>query len=88
MSDESTSQREKRRIAREGARKLQQKPGWNTTDFRARDPKEKLRELDQQVRDQAVYAEAGGCEACDEARAAADDDTALCETHLAEAMGF
>ena len=88
MSDESTSNREKRRIAREGARRLQKKEGWDTTAFKARDPKERLRELDQQVRDEAVYGEAGACEACVKARVEADDETALCEQHLAEAMGF
>jgi hypothetical protein len=80
-----TSNREKRKIAREGALKLKG-TDWDPSTFRAKDPLEKLQEL--------AAAEAGGmsatvdCEACRRERERLGDETALCAEHLAKAMGF
>lgn len=80
-----TSNREKRRIARDGALKLKG-TDWDPTHFKARDPLERLQEL--------VAAEAGAltaqvdCAACQQEREATQDATALCADHLAKAMGF
>lgn len=80
-----TSNREKRKIAREGVLKLKG-TDWDPSTFKAKDPLQKLQEL--------VAAEAGGmtasvdCEDCRRERARLGDDTALCADHLAKAMGF
>lgn len=86
MSDDTNdSKRQRRKAAREGARKLRNDPSWAAI---AKDPMEKLRELDQELRGERVYGESDECAACVKAREEAGDDTALCAEHLAEAMGF
>jgi len=85
MSDDEPSNRQRRKAARAGAHKLKSDPAWKPLPS---DPMEKLRELDQQTRDARVYAETNQCEACRALRESTADETALCETHLAEAMGF
>ena len=86
MSDES--KRQKRKNAREGAQKLARMPGWDPQNFKSADPIEKLRELETAERGDAAYAQADVCAACEEARKDSGDETALCEKHLADAMGF
>lgn len=76
----------KRKDARAAAHKLRSDISW--TSPVGNDPMEKLQALDQQARGDRVYGEADECQACLQARAENDDDTALCETHLADAMGF
>lgn len=86
MTDENEkSKRQRRKAAREGARKLRNDPAWAAV---AKDPAQKLRELDQELRGARVYGESDECPACVKAREAAGDETALCDEHLAEAMGF
>ena len=80
------SKRQNRKEARAMAHKLRSDVSWTAPV--SNDPMEKLMALDQQARDQRVYGESEECQACLTARAEADDDTALCETHLAEVMGF
>ncbi len=72
------------------ARKLKQKKGWNPDHFVTEDPLEKLRQLNQEVANKALYddAQKESCPDCLEVRQKSQDDTALCEKHLAEAMGF
>ncbi len=84
MSDE-ISNKQRRKAAREAAHKLRRDPAWQALKT---SPMEKLEELDQKMRDARVYADAPRCEACATARENSGDDTALCEDHLAEAMGF
>lgn len=84
MSDDS--KRQIRKESRAQAHKLRNDASW--TAPAGRDPMEKLQELDQQARDERVYGEAQECAACVQARAATGDETALCDAHLAEAMGF
>lgn len=85
MSDHSN--REKKRAARDGAAALRAKPGWDPRAQRSERPEERLRQLGQEARGEAAYARAGACEACAAARRALGDETALCDKHLAEAMG-
>ena len=49
---------------------------------------EALRKLDQQERTDATFASAAACPDCAEAAATSGQEDALCQTHLAEAMGF
>ena len=86
MSDEETSKRQARKAAREGAHKLRSDVAW--TSAAKVDPMQKLRELDQEARGERVYDESTECQACIVVRVSSGDDTALCETHLADAMGF
>jgi len=80
------SKRQIRKESRAAAHKLRSDVAW--TSPVGRDPMEKLQELDQEARDERVYGEAEQCQACTKARVESDDETALCDTHLAEAMGF
>lgn len=89
MSDsDSPSNRHKKRIVQEGLRALKKKPGWDVSAIGQTDPLEKLRDLDQEIRGNQVYGESGVCGACVKAREAEGDETALCDEHLAKAMGF
>ena len=49
---------------------------------------EALQRLDQELANERVYGESGACQACVEAREESGDETALCQEHFAEAMGF
>ena len=80
------SKRQDRKDARAAAHKLRNDPAWSAPT--SVDPMQKLRELDQQVRDARVFNEAEECAACVDARTSTGDETALCDDHLAEAMGF
>lgn len=80
------SKRQDRKDARAAAHKLRNDPAWAAPV--GNDPMQKLRELDQQTRDERVFSDAAECDACVAARAVAGDETALCDDHLAEAMGF
>lgn len=89
MSDSKPySNRHKKRVVKEGLKKLKNKPGWDIDSRRKTDPRQRLRELDQQMRGHRVYEETTRCEACAQQRQTQDDDTALCDEHLAAAMGF
>ena len=73
---------------RRAAHNLRRKAGWGTDDFQAKSPMEKLQELDAQARGDDAYEQAQACTDCVKARTETGDETALCEKHLAEAMGF
>lgn len=77
-----------RRAAKRGARALRGRPGWDPTAHVRESPQDALQRLDQEARDAAAYADADACSACAKLRAASGDATALCETHMAAAMGF
>ncbi|RAL20481.1 hypothetical protein DL240_16890 [Lujinxingia litoralis] len=89
MSDQY-SNRHKKRVIQEGVRALKNKPGWDVSSFvpASARAQERLMELDQQARDQKVYAQSERCQGCETLREQSGDASALCETHLAEAMGF
>lgn len=86
MSDEPVSKRQMRKGARAKAHELRSDVSWMTPT--KVDPMDKLRELDQEARGKRVYGEADECAACTAARVESGDETTLCATHLAEAMGF
>jgi hypothetical protein len=69
-------------------RRLKQKQGWDPARMVSETPMERLQQLDQELKDEQVYAAASGCDACDVARKKSGDASALCDKHLAEAMGF
>ena len=84
----SSSKRQKRQSIRQGAHSLRKKAGWDPHNFERPDPLEALRKLDQQERTDATFASAAACPDCAEAAATSGQEDALCQTHLAEAMGF
>lgn len=84
----SSSKRQKRQSIRHGAHNLRNKPGWDPTNFERDDPLERLRDLSQQERTEASFNAAAGCAACQKEAETSGKDDALCQTHLAEAMGF
>jgi hypothetical protein len=88
MSDSQKSQRQKKKIVQQGLRALKNKPGWDVSNFQAKDPMEELHRLDQQVRSKKTYDQSGVCPDCAALRDESGDDTALCDNHLAAAMGF
>ena len=77
-----------RDAVRRAAHQLARKTGWSTEDFQAKSPLEKLQELDAEAAGSQAYANAEACPECEKLRTQLNDDTALCEKHLAEAMGF
>jgi len=82
------SNREKKRIVSEGLRKLQNDPNWRPTPKTHQDRLAELRRSDDVARIDRVENEGDACVACAAARAELGDETALCEGHLAEAMGL
>ncbi len=90
MSDDSgpSSNRHKKRVVQQGLRALKNKPGWDPEAFAQRDTEQELAHLEQKMRDHQVYQEADACSDCDDLRRDTGDDTALCQVHMAQAMGF
>jgi hypothetical protein len=89
MSDsKSHSNRHKKKVVRQGLRELKNKPGWDVEAFRSGDPEQGLRDLDQKMRGHRVYGESQECAQCQAIRDDTGDETALCQLHLAEAMGL
>ncbi|MCA9564929.1 MAG: hypothetical protein KC561_15640, partial [Myxococcales bacterium] len=77
MSD-STSNREKKRVIRDGVRQLKSKPGWDpSARSNGTDPNRALRDLSQRERTDKAMDGASECEACLKARASSGDATAL-----------
>ena len=87
MSD-GKSERQKKKIVQDGLRALRNKPGWDVQNFQGADPMERLHQLDQEVRSQKTYERSTECAACADLRQQTQDETALCDEHLAAAMGF
>ena len=70
-------------------RKLMNKPGWDPKRHVSEQPLEALRRLDQEARNEEIFeAQSTQCEQCLALRAEQGDETALCQEHLAQAMGF
>jgi|GEM_PF-811601 len=84
----SVSKRQKKKIVEAGLRELKNKPGWDIEAFRSASPEDALRELEQTFRGNRAFSQSAECEDCLKIRTQSGDDTALCETHLAAAMGF
>lgn len=89
-----TSGRQKKRIVKQGLRVLRNKPGWDPTS--SANPSKGAVALDDALRDLArdeqlaetFATDAATCAACEALRASCKDETALCEEHLAVALGF
>ncbi len=89
MSDtKNHSNRHKKRVIKEGLRRLKNKPGWDVGSKGSSDPREGLRQLEQQMRGNQVYEKTQNCRDCTRARRESADETALCSEHLAQAMGL
>lgn len=85
----SASNRKKKRIIQQGLRELKNKPGWDVEAFLSGpSQQEKMRDFEQQLQSNQVFSESEQCQDCLDARSTSGDDTALCDTHLAAAMGF
>ena len=84
----SSSKRQKRQSIRHGAHQLRKKAGWDPTNFERDDPLERLRDLSHQERTESSFSAAAACEACQAEADSTGREDALCQTHLAEAMGF
>jgi hypothetical protein len=82
------SNRQKKQVVQEGLRRLMAKPGWNREVPNEGDAGRKMMQLDQLHRDDALRSETSSCPACEKIRTDLDDETALCEQHLAQVMGF
>jgi hypothetical protein len=84
------SNREKKRSIKQGVEKLRSKAGWDPTSFKSKSSQEQLCELNQEQRTESIYDEESEskCSDCTRCRQETGDPTALCETHLTEAMGF
>ena len=83
-----TSQREKKRITSKGVRDLRKMPGWDPAKFNRESAADALQALEDSGSQSRAYADASDCDACVSERHHTGDDTALCETHLMEAMGL
>ncbi|AWV88578.1 hypothetical protein [Bradymonas sediminis] len=86
--EKPVSKRQKKKIVEAGLRELKNKPGWDIEAFRSRSPQEALRDFEQDFRGNRVFAKSEQCGDCLEVREQLGDDTALCDVHLAAAMGF
>lgn len=82
------SKRKKKKIVQEGLKVLKNKPGWDIEAYRSASPEENLRNFDQQLRSNQTFRESSDCAECQALREKLGDDTALCDAHLAAAMGF
>ena len=84
-----TSHREQKRIALAGVAALKARPGWDPAQRAGgADAAEQLRDLAQTDRTSAAAQESAGCGGCARERLETRDATALCERHLAIAMGL
>ena len=79
------SNKEKKRSIRAGVDALRLRPGWDPSEPGA--GKAELAHAQQADRSATVYARSDDCGACEQERASTGDSTALCEEHLAAAMG-
>jgi hypothetical protein len=88
MSDRED--RPSKRSARASARRLRQRADWDPVKVLAARPSPQ-EQLDHQVQisqNESTYDQAEHCHHCVEARNTLNDVTALCDTHLAQAMGL
>ena len=82
------SHRKKKRAIADGVAKLKAKPGWDPTKLERESPEQALERLALETGTTKAYAESSVCEACTARQAELGDDSALCEAHLAKAMGL
>ena len=80
--------RQQRKAARQGARDLRGRVGWDPKKMiRRQEPEEALRDLEQREQTESTYDAAESCPDCRSVREELGDQTALCERHLARALG-
>ncbi len=83
-----TSNRDKKRAVQAGVAKLRAKPGWDPSNMQRESPEEALDRLAVASGSEKPYAQADACEACKARQVELEDPSALCEPHLAQAMGL
>lgn len=86
-----TSNREKKRIVQAGVRRVIATTGWDPASFRPRDDQSATGRAATEIRQAltaAVYGDTGTCPDCARARSELNDQTALCERHMKEALGM
>jgi len=87
MAD-STSNSDKKRLVRDGVKALRSKPGWDPSSRVKSDVGEELNRVSELARADKLDASADECPACVAARAELGDETAYCDTHMREILGF
>lgn len=85
---DTPSNREKKRTIASDLRRLRNTPGWDPTAHTRPSPEDQLRTLGDESRRDRVYDGTAECAECASERKTTGDETALCETHLMEAMGL
>ncbi|MBM4394987.1 MAG: hypothetical protein FJ087_04780 [Deltaproteobacteria bacterium] len=88
MQDGPGSRRQRKRVTAAGVRRLAGLAEWDPAATPRVSAGERAREVFQSERSGRAYEVAEKCAACAAARRATGDPTALCEAHLAEAMGL
>ena len=82
------SNRKKKKAIQDGVAKLRAKPGWDPQKVERDSPERALERLASETATSAAYAEAPACKECLARQAELGDRSALCDTHLAQAMGL
>ena len=80
-----TSRRDQKRQVRAGLDALRTRPGWAPVAGGPADGLDALRQAD---RTEQAYSGAEACAECDAVRRTSGDATALCDAHLAAALGL
>ena len=83
-----TSNKQKKKYIQSEVSRLRKNPEWNPHNRSKSDPMEQLRTLDQESQNQRTYTETTDCKECLEIRKKTDDPSALCDTHISQALGF
>ena len=83
-----TSERQRKKAIQRGVAELKGKPGWDPAKRERESPEDALEALAVEAGSQRAYEASVACEACAARQQEFDDSSALCETHLAEAMGL
>jgi hypothetical protein len=82
-----TSNREKKRSAKEGAERLRARPGWDPAQHKREAPSQALARLKSEENTRSAFARAEECPDCAQSRAQEQDESALCPAHLKAALG-
>ncbi|MBI5479204.1 MAG: hypothetical protein HY906_10125 [Deltaproteobacteria bacterium] len=83
-----TSRRQRRRLAREGAAALRDRPGWDPARTAVESPIEKLAGTARAAAAEAMAGRTADCAACAARRQEQGDGTALCDGHFAALVGI
>ena len=85
---DSDSKVGRRRVVKEGLRKLRAKPGWDPAATSRPSAAEELNRVSELGRADRLQSVASTCEACLARQAELNDATAYCDDHMREILGF